>query len=359
MKITFIGHTIPKSGVTGVSLGINKYTYNLCKEIKNLGQDVQLFIRNDFKPKEQWIKPIFSPKITWMIYPYFVYPHMLRNNADVHHADYVNTFLPLVWSKKKLNVVSIHDVIPLTYDLKKMSYRNRIIAKWYRRNFKLVEKYADAVILASNQAREEAIKHTKIPEEKIFASYYGVEFDEFFPLKKSKSDVIKIGVISGLDGRKNVVMLVEAFKKLVNRYDNIELHIGGVGSNLEKFRSMKIPRAYFHGWIDDEKRNKFLNSLDIFVFPSLFEGLGCPPQEAMACKLPVVGVNSSAIPELVGKDGVLVEPNVKSMTEGIAKLIENESLRNKLAARGYKKIKSFTWENAAKKTLKIYENLVD
>lgn len=358
MRIVFVGHTVPHSGVTGVSLGINKYAYNLCKEIKNLGNDVELLIRNDFKPKEEWIRPVFSPKATWIIYPYFVYPNVIRKAADIFHADYVNTFLPLSWLKKRPRIVSIHDVIPLTYDLSKMRLKDRLIAQWYRRNFKKVEKEADAVFVASNQAREEALRLTKIPEEKLFAVHYGVEFDEFFPVKKKESDVIKIGYIGGLDGRKNVEMLVEAFRKISSQHDNVELHIAGTGRNLQRFRSMNIPRAFFHGWIADEKRNEFLNSLDIFVFPSLAEGLGCPPQEAMACRLPVVGVNSSAIPELIGDDGILVEPNVDSMVEGISRLVENKSFRNKLAEKGYKKIQSFTWENAARQVLEVYEKVV-
>lgn len=354
MKICLVAHTIPKSGISGASIGISKYVMNLSDQLRRLGNEVELFIRNDIRPKENWIKPIYSPKFAWIPYPFFVFPKIVSAEADIYHADYVTTGSPLAIANKRPLVVTVHDAIPFTYNLEEMTVADRFRVWWYMKNFKLIEK-ADAIILVSEHARQEAIKYTNIPEEKIFAVHYGADFDRLYQKKKKISDVIKIGYLGGLDGRKNVILLIKSFQELVKKYDNIELHVGGGGENLQRFKDMNIPKSYFYGPIKFDDVNDFLNKLDIFVFPSLQEGFGFPPLEAMTCGIPVVATISGPMPEIVDGAGILVEPNVHSMVKGISKLLENRSLRKRLTRAGLKRVKKFTWEKCAKETLKVYE----
>jgi glycosyltransferase involved in cell wall biosynthesis len=352
--ITLIGHTTPFSGVTGISIGISKYIYTLGRELIKLGQNVELFVRDDYKPKEKWIKTIYSPKFSWILYPLFVKRKIGKLDSDIYHADYVTTGAPLIWKKKSPVVVTIHDVIPFTY--KKLGMMDRIRVWWYMRCFKAIEK-ADAVIVMSNFVKQEALKYTNILEEKIHVTYNGIDFDKFYPRKLKTHKNIRIGYLGGLDGRKNVELLVDCFEELEKTHKDIELHIGGTGKNLERFRKRKIKNAFFHGFIPDERVNEFYNSLDIFVFPSLQEGFGFMPLEAMACGIPVIACNRSSMPEVVGDAGILVEPNKKDMIEEITKLIKDENLRKKLGRKGLKRAKQFTWENCARNTLKIYEEI--
>ena len=357
MKVTFLGHTIPESGVTGVSNGISRYTYNLAKEIRSKGNDLDLLVRNDFKPKEKWIQTINSPKFGWFPYPLSAYFRVKNIQSDIFHADYVNTGAPLIWAKKSPTVVTIHDVLPFNYNPKDLTAMDRIRVKWYMKNFKSIEN-ADAIILASEHAKQEALKCTNIPEEKLHAIHYGIDLNKFKPKKRKSSDVVKIGYLGGLDGRKNVGVVVDAFKQIVKDYDNVELHLGGTGRNFSKFKSMNVPRMELHGSIPLNKAPDFLNSLDAFVFPTLGEGFGLPVCEAMACGVPVIASNVTTMPELVKDAGILTNPTVKGLVKSMSKMIENKNLRKKLGKRGYDRMKKFTWDNAAKKTIDVYEEVM-
>lgn len=354
MKVSLVGYTTPMSGNLGTSLGISKYIYYVGKELIKLGHDVELLIRDDYKPKENWIKTIRAPKTTWSVYPFFIFPHIINKKSDIFHSDYINTGAPLIWAKKHPSVVTMHDAFPFYYNPKDLTRKDKIIVKIFKFYFKFAKK-ADAIVLRSNWAKEDALKHTNIPEEKLFVNFGGLDPKMYYPMKKKSHDKIKIGYLGGLEGRKNVILLVETFKKLVNDYDNIELHVGGGGRNVQKFRDMKIKNSFFHGFIPDEKVNEFLNSLDIFVYPTLGEGLGSDPIQAMGCGLPVIASNRSSMPEVIGDAGILAEPNVKSMYNAIARLIENENLRKKIAKKCFERSKELTWERCIQNVLEVYD----
>ena len=150
MKITLIGHTVPYSGVTGVSRGISKYIYNLGLGLINEGNDVKLFVRDDgFKVKESWVETIPAPRFSWIPYPIFALPRILATKSDIFHSDWVTTGFPLVAAKKKHVVVSAHDVIPFTYDWKNLSTGDKVRTMWYKKCFSMIEN-ADAIIFMSD-----------------------------------------------------------------------------------------------------------------------------------------------------------------------------------------------------------------
>ncbi len=353
MKVTMLAHTVPQSGVAGISMGISTFMYNIALELLKKKQDVELFIRNDYLPAEKWITTVRSPKFSWFVYPFFLGRRIAGADADVFHADYVTTGAPLISRNKRPSVVSLHDVIPFTYG-PDISAMDRIRVMWYMRNLKKIEA-ADAITVLSEHAKKEAITCTSIPRDKLHVVYAGVDLDRHFPLRKEPHKKLRIGYFGGLDGRKNVGLLVESFRRIVESRNDVELHVGGGGKNLEPFREMGMKNAVFHGRIDEHRKNEFLNSLDIFVFPSLIEGFGLPPLEAMACGVPVVVSNSSSLPEVVGDAGILVQPTVDRMTKGITTLLDDASLRKRLARRGLEQAKRFTWEKCAAQMRGVYE----
>ncbi len=359
MKITLLGHTVPYSGVTGVSRGISKYIYNLGQGLVNDGNDVRLYVRDDgFHARENWVKKIPAPTFSWIPYPIFALPKILMTKSDIFHSDWITTGYPLVVARKKHVVVSAHDVIPFTYDWKNLSPGDKIRTMWYMKCFNAI-KNANAIIFMSEYARSEAKKYTDLKDDQMFVVHNGIDHSAFFPVKKQKHKKLRIGYFGGLDGRKNVTLLVESFKILNKIYDNLELHVGGTGKNLETFRKMKIPNAHFYGYIPDSKLNEFCNSLDIFVFPSLQEGFGFMLLEAMSCGVPTVAVNSGSSQEIAGKNSLMVQPIIESMVKGISKLIESEKLRDKLAVGGLDRSNEFTWEKCTNDTLNIYERIIE
>jgi len=356
MRVTMIGYTIPQANIAGASRGIARYTYYTASELVKMGHDVTLFIRDDIKPPEAWIKTIHAPRFGWIPYPFFVYNKIRNLKSDVFHADYVHTGAPLIWARKKPVVVAIHDVLPFSYRKEDLTMMDRVRVMLYMKNFETISK-ADAIILASEHAREEAIEKTNIPEEKLHAVHYGIDTDMLRPMRKHEMGKVRIGYIGGLDARKNVSLLVECFRRIYRDRKDVELHIAGTGRNLEKFRAMKLPNVFLHGEVRYEDVPSFLNSLDVFVFPTLGEGFGLPVCEAMACGVPVVASNVTTMPELVGDAGLLVKPELEEMTEAIEKLVDNRQLRKRLGKKGVERAREFTWKKAAEKTVEIYNEV--
>lgn len=356
MKVTMVGYTVPQSNIQGTSRGIANYVYYTGSELVKMGNDVELLVRDDLKPAEPWIKTIRAPHVGWVPYPFFVWAKIRGMEADVFHADYVHTGAPLIWAKKRPTVVAIHDVLPFSYRREDLTFGDVLRVKWYMRNFKTIER-ADAIIVASEHAKSEALEKTNIPEEKIHAIHYGIDSERLRPMERAESDKIKIGYLGGLDARKNVALLVECFKELSKRYDNIELHLGGTGRSFEKFKSMNVPRMFMHGPVRFEDVPTFLNSLDMFVFPTLGEGFGLPVCEAMSCGVPVVASNVTTMPELVGDAGLLAAPNKEEMSDAMSKMIESRELRQRLGKKGRERAEQLTWRSAAEKTMQVYEGV--
>src|SRR3989338_10071841 len=105
MKILMTGYTVPQSGVPGTSMGISKYIYYIAKELVLMDYDVDLFIRDDIKQTEPWIHSVYSPKISWLVYPPFLFNQIKNEQADIYFSDYTYTGLPLIWGKKRPSIV--------------------------------------------------------------------------------------------------------------------------------------------------------------------------------------------------------------------------------------------------------------
>ncbi|MBI4655128.1 MAG: glycosyltransferase family 4 protein, partial [Elusimicrobia bacterium] len=94
------------------------------------------------------------------------------------------------------------------------------------------------------------------------------------------------------------------------------------------------------------------------VYPSLYEGFGYPPLEAMACGCPVTASNATSIPEIVGDAGILFDPyNTEEMAQAIEKVLKNPDLRQELVRKGFEQVKKFSWEKTARQTLEVYKKV--
>jgi glycosyltransferase involved in cell wall biosynthesis len=111
------------------------------------------------------------------------------------------------------------------------------------------------------------------------------------------------------------------------------------------------------GYVPDDDLPALINCAEVFAFPSIFEGFGLPPLEAMACGIPVVCSNASSLPEVVNEAGVLVVPDdVRGWVEALNRVLADPTLRAHLRARGLARARQFTWEAAARRTLAVYES---
>jgi glycosyltransferase involved in cell wall biosynthesis len=167
---------------------------------------------------------------------------------------------------------------------------------------------------------------------------------------------------------KNLARLIEAFavarSELMDhpKYSRLKLLI--IGDELVKHQALRravvISRVQnevrFLGFVSHEILKVFYQNAAAFVFPSLYEGFGLPPLEAMSFGTPVLTSNSSSLPEVVGDAAILVNPeNVFEIARGIKQILCEESLRSQLIQRGFAQIRTFSWLTAAQETLQLYE----
>ena len=102
------------------------------------------------------------------------------------------------------------------------------------------------------------------------------------------------------------------------------------------------------------------NGAEIFVYPSLYEGFGLPPLEAMACGCPVITSNTSSLPEVVGDAGIMIDPfDVDSLTESMHKILTDNDLKKELSKKSLERAKLFTWKKTADQTLEVYEDVLN
>jgi glycosyltransferase involved in cell wall biosynthesis len=128
---------------------------------------------------------------------------------------------------------------------------------------------------------------------------------------------------------------------------------------LEKARLME-GRVHFTGNVDAALLGQYYAFADLMVFPSLYEGFGLPPLEAMACGVPVAASNAAAIPEISGKAALYFDPlDEEDMARKILKLTIKDSFRRGLVRKGLRQAKSFKWDESAKKTNRVIEGLLN
>jgi glycosyltransferase involved in cell wall biosynthesis len=169
---------------------------------------------------------------------------------------------------------------------------------------------------------------------------------------------------------KNVVRIIEAFSALKaelekeDKFPDLKLIV--IGDELSKHPDLRrtVVRGgvqndvRFMGFVPIEVLRVFYDAAKIFVFPSLYEGFGLPPLEAMAHGTPVVTSNTSSLPEVVGNAAVLVNPeNVFEIMRALHRVLLDQTVRDKLKQRGYEQVKKFSWEASAKQILAVYEEV--
>ena len=171
--------------------------------------------------------------------------------------------------------------------------------------------------------------------------------------------------------QKNIPRLVEAFAVLRDDlathpvYKNLRLVI--IGDELSKYpevrraviQSKMEHLVRFLGFVPIETLRAFYKSAAAFVFPSLYEGFGLPPLEAMACGAPVVTSNSSSLPEVVGEAAMIVNPeNVFDIARGIREVLLDEGLRRRCVQQGLQQLKRFSWKQTAEQVIETYHQVV-
>ncbi|BEI32941.1 hypothetical protein PHIN5_03090 [Polynucleobacter sp. HIN5] len=231
-------------------------------------------------------------------------------------------------------------------------------------------KYAKHIIAISESTRNDLIKYCGCDPKKITVIYYGLgrEFRVFSEEEKITARKNfgfqkdgKFILITGHQFYKNHATAIKIFDELAEIFPN--LFLVKSGENTEDWKRHTEASNYkdriFNVFLKPSDMPALYNSVDCLLFPSLYEGFGWPPVEAMACGTPVVSSNTSSLPEAVGSSGLMADPDdISAFTKHIKKLLLEKPYHDSQIERGLQHSQKFHWEINAKKTRIVYQKIL-
>ncbi|MFN8516395.1 MAG: glycosyltransferase family 1 protein [Chloroflexia bacterium] len=286
-----------------------------------------------------------------------------QDRLDLLHATY--TLPPWLYCPA---VVTVHDISYRTHP-ETFSARDRLLLSLA---VPISMRRAARVITVSEAARRDIIRHYRVPAAKVVAIHNGVE-PGFRPVVDPAALAAVraryglperyILAVGNLQPRKNVRRLIEAFAALrAARGDDCRLVLVGQPFwRHEELGRVIAARGLGEvvvatGYVPAGDLPAIYSAATVFAYPSLYEGFGLPPLEAMACGTPVVAGNTSALPEVVGEAGLLVDPlDAGAIAAALGRLWDDAALRERLRRAGFARAAGFTWREAARRTLGVYE----
>ncbi len=264
-------------------------------------------------------------------------------------------------------IIVVHDLVAFMFPrshAKKAVIIERLTLHW-------ALKKALKVFVVSDNTQNDLIKIFHYPKPlmvKISCAPHALYKEEIKPGESQKvrqkfhlPEKFILGV-GTLEPRKNFSALIKAFVILKRKFPEYKLVI--VGKKGWKYQDIeRSVREFdlekdviFTGYMSDEDLHHTYNLAEVFVFPSLYEGFGIPPLEAMASGCPVISSNAASLPEVVGDAGLLIDPNSShKIADAVASLIENPQLRNTLLEKGFHRSRNFSWEESARKVLEEFD----
>ncbi|MGZ3609527.1 MAG: glycosyltransferase family 4 protein [Ktedonobacteraceae bacterium] len=291
-----------------------------------------------------------------------------KSGVDLLHVPY---FAPPFFPRTP-SVITIHDIIPLRMP----QYRTDPKMKAYLQLITRAARKATMIITVSQHAKQDMLDALKLPAERIRVIYEAAG-SEYHPITDSKvlSKVhARYGLhgryilyLGGLDQRKNVPQLVRAFAQVYNQWGepNLQLLIAG---NPDKLKGslfpdprpvaadLRITDQIIYRFIEEEDKPAIYSGASVFVFPSLYEGFGLTPLEAMSCGTPVICSNRTSLPEVVGDAAINFDPdNVREMVQAMHSVLTNDELQADLRARSLRRASQFNWQKTAIETIDVYQ----
>jgi len=306
-----------------------------------------------------------------LFYENYYYPSFIKeHNIDLHHIPQNGIGLTDDYSIP--SIVTIHDLIPyLMPETVGRGYLERFL-----KTMPYIISKAKGILTVSEYSKKDILRFfPSFPAENIFVTPLAAN-KTFKPLDKDfcteylsekyRIDFPFILYIGGFSKRKNVKELIVAFNKISNSLpkDYKLVLCGSVkdeGEKLKEFCKENFidDKVIFTGFVPDKDLPIFYNGCSLFVYPSLYEGFGLPPLEAMSCKTAVITSNLTSIPEVTKNSAILINPfNKDELQDALYSALSSDDNLKELGEKGYKNSLSFTWSKTAELTLNAYKTLL-
>ncbi|MCM8825292.1 MAG: glycosyltransferase family 4 protein [Candidatus Omnitrophica bacterium] len=293
------------------------------------------------------------------------------SNTKRYGIELLHTQYHVPFKIKIPSVITLHDVSYLTHP-EFFPISERLKMKFM---MPYSIKKAKKIITVSEFSKMEILRFYKKARGKTCAIYNGIS-DCFKPaskaeiqqtLEKHKIGTPYILTVSNLQPRKNLKGLIDSFSKIQRKNPGFPCSLVIVGRKLWLYDEIfvEIRNSEFNekiiitGYLSNQDIISLYSAAEMFVYVSFYEGFGFPPVEAMACGCPVITSNTSSLPEITGEASIKVNPkNSDEIASTILQLYHDKNLREKLVERGFIQAKKFSWSECAKKTIKVYKEVI-
>ena len=335
-----------------------------------LKEDLPLFAFVESKMKLVPVSERFRPPVNNILWHQLVLPRLARQHQlEVLH---VPSYRRMLWPRPCALVATIHDLAPFRlankYEPKRMFY-GRVVAR------RLARRQHEIITVSQSTGRD-ILEFFRLPAERLTMIYNGLDQDRFFPgsPKQAGAFAERHGLrqpfflyVARLEHpAKNHVRLIEAFNRF-KAETNCDWHLVLGGSD---WHGAEVIHAFIRqspfqrdihclGFVPEPDLPNWYRAAEVFIYPSLFEGFGLPPIEAMACGCPVISSSRGSLGEVTGDAAAVVDPeDVHSLTQQMKRLAADRELRDRLRDAGLKRAQGFNWGKTAAATMNVYSRAV-
>ncbi len=290
--------------------------------------------------------------------------------TDVFHS----TFSPLPdVATAPLSFLTIYDMIPVLHP----EYFWTDFDLEFQQILSSVTVDRDCILTISESSKDDICSYLKIDPERVYVAYPAADTEFYYPEtdREKKQRILKkyhipapeyFLSLATLEYRKNLRTSIDAFRRILHEPGMGEQYLVLVGTRGWKINELLDEvatdpllreRIIFTGYVDDEDLSGIYSNAVAFIYPSLYEGFGLPPLEAMQCGVPVITSNTSSLPEVIGEAGILVAPtDVDALAQAMLDIRHDLRLRKLLVKRGIHQAARFSWSRCAGETVAAYQH---
>lgn len=363
--------------LTGPKTGVGHYTWELARALakREPASELTLLYPSTYPPvgseffgEQAWPENLRLERVRVGFFGRHWWstglPRYIRSHGvELFHG--TNYDIPL-W-RRCATVLTIHDLSLLLHP---ETHERRSVNR-ARRRLPMMARAADAIITPTESIKHEVCERLDVKVERVFAIPEAARAS-FRPLTLSETAETRrrLGVteefllaVGTLEPRKNLSVLLDAFAQVTRARPEKKLQLviaGGRGWLAEPLFAAieKSPARHsilLTDYLHDDELQALYSSCRAFIYPSLYEGFGLPPLEAMACAAPVIASRIPALEETTGGAALLFHPkDAKELAQTILELLDNENARQELAAAGAQRARQFSWEHTAQLTWNVY-----